>query len=100
VTPVALATIFADAERRLIAHVQALAARLDADEDVWPAYCTAVSTLKGLVGEARTPLLTTQEVAAKFQVSSRTVRAKARRLGLEAVRLGERGRGAIRWRSA
>jgi hypothetical protein len=99
VTPVTLAMILADAERRLSAHVQALAARLDAGEDVWSEYCTAISTLKDLVGESRTPLLTTQQIADKFQVKPRTIRKKGKRLGLEAVRLGARGVGAIRWRA-
>jgi hypothetical protein len=97
---IAVATIFADAERRLIAHVQTLCGRLDAGEDVWAEYLPAVTTLRALIPPERQPLATTAQLAEQFQVAPRTVRRKGRQLGLEAVRLGKRGTGAIRWRSA
>jgi hypothetical protein len=97
---IALATIFADAETGLTVYLQALAKRLDANENVWVEYRASLETLKRLVGEERLPVLTTEQAAQKFQVSPRTIRAKGARLGLEAVRSGKAGRAAIRWRSA
>jgi excisionase family DNA binding protein len=50
----------------------------------------------------RRPLATTREMAARLGVTPKTLRklGKAGKLTAEAVRLGNRGRGAIRWRSA
>jgi hypothetical protein len=97
-TPAAL--VFADAERRLVEYAQALAKRLDAGEqDTMPEYRATVDTLKRLVGEAREPLMTTKQAAEKFGISPRTVRKRGKRLGLEEIRLGARGRSAIRWRA-
>jgi excisionase family DNA binding protein len=100
VTPAALA--LAEAERRLTARVQQLCAKLDAGEDVWREYETAVAALNALVPAERKPLLTTAQLAEQLNLSPRTVRkhARAGKIQAEAVRLGRAGRGAIRWRSA
>jgi excisionase family DNA binding protein len=97
VTPGALA--LAEAERRLLARCQELGRRLDAGEDVWDAYSTAVTALTALVTPERRPLATTKEMAEKFGVTPRTIRKLGQRGKLEAVRLGKRGTGAIRWRA-
>ena len=60
-----LALIFAEAERRLIKYAQELAERLDAGEDVMPEYRATIDTLKRLIGEERTPLVTTKALAEK-----------------------------------
>jgi excisionase family DNA binding protein len=97
VTPAALALV--EAERRLLARCQALAARLDGGEDVWSEYVAAVDALNALVPAERRPLATTKEIAERLNVSPRTVRKLGKAGKLEAVRLGKRGPGAIRWRS-
>jgi len=97
VTPAALA--LADAERRLVARCQVLTQQLDAGEDVWAAYTAAVRALNALVPAERRPLETTREMATRLNVSPRTVRKLGRAGKLEAVRLGKRGTGAIRWRA-
>jgi excisionase family DNA binding protein len=97
VIPAALA--LAEAERRLLARCQALGQRLDAGEDVWGEYTTAVAALNALVPAERRPLATTREMAEKFGVTPRTIRKLGKRGKLDAVRLGARGTGAIRWRA-
>jgi excisionase family DNA binding protein len=97
VTPAALA--LAQAERRLLARCHALGQRVDAGEDVWDQYVTAVAALTALVPPERRPLITTGEMAQRLKVLTRTVRKLGKNGTLEALRLGKRGRGAIRWRS-
>jgi hypothetical protein len=95
-----LVLLFAEAERRLIAHAEELAKRLDAGErDVMREYRETIVALKRLVGEARAPLMTTKQAAEKFNVSPKTIRRRGKKLGLEAIRMGARG-NVIRWRSA
>ena len=96
-TPAALA--LAEAERRLLARCQALGQRLDAGEDVWGAYIAAVNAITTLVPPERRPLATTREMAERLGVAPKTVRKLGRAGKLEAVRLGKRGSGAIRWRA-
>jgi hypothetical protein len=57
VTPASLA--LAEAERRLLARCQELGRHLDAGEDVWGEYVSAVSALSALVPAERRPLPTT-----------------------------------------
>jgi len=95
-----LALLFANAERRLIAHAEELVKRLDTGErDVMPEYRETIVALKRLIGEERAPLLTTKQEAEKFGVKPRTIRKRAGKLGLEPVSIGSRGRAAIRWRT-
>jgi excisionase family DNA binding protein len=98
-TPAALA--LAEAERRLLARCQELEQHLDAGEDAaWPQYVAAVAALNALVPAERRPLATTAEMAERLGVAPKTVRKLGRAGKLEGVRFGQRGRGAIRWRSA
>src|SRR5262245_29658386 len=96
-TPLAL--LFAAAEKRLSLRVEKLAERLEAGEDCWAGYVDALVALKRLVGDERTPLLTTQQMGEKLAITARTVRRLGKRGKLESVRLGEAGRAAIRWRA-
>jgi excisionase family DNA binding protein len=95
-----LALLLAQAERRLTDRVIALGERLDAGEDVWDAYTTAVATLNALVPAERRALMTTAEMAQHLQVSQKTIRKLGKTKKLESIRLGRRGSAAIRWRSA
>jgi excisionase family DNA binding protein len=97
VTPAVLA--LAEAERRLVARCQELGRRLDAGEDVWVQYTPAVTLLNALVPAERRPLVTTQEMAKRLNVTPRTVRKLGKAGKLEGLRLGKRGTAAIRWRS-
>jgi excisionase family DNA binding protein len=87
---------------RLVDRLGRLEQRLDAgDERAWRPYMDAARALAAVVPlttpEARGALLTTQQLADRLQVSTRTVRRRAKRGELEPVRLGERGRAALRW---
>ena len=97
-TPAALA--LAAAERRLVARCQALGERIDRGEDAWSEYAAAVTALNALVPAERRPLLSTKEMAERLDLKPKTVRRLGKAGKLEAVRLGKRGTGAIRWRSA
>ena len=97
-TPAALA--LAEAERRLLARGQELGERIDAGENIWTEYIAVVTALNALVPAERRPLETTKAMAQRLNVSPRTVRKLGKAGKLEAVRLGKRGTGAIRWRSA
>ena len=97
-TPAALALI--EAERRLLARCQDLGQRLDTGADVWTDYIATVRALVALIPPERRALMTTAEMAERLNVSPRTVRKLGKAGKLEAVRLGKRGAGAIRWRSS
>ena len=98
-TPAALA--IAKAEQRLLSRCQDLGQRLDEGADnIWGEYLEAVNTLAALIPPERRALMTTAEMAERLNVSPRTVRNLGKAGKLEAVRLGKRGTGAIRWRSA
>jgi excisionase family DNA binding protein len=94
------ALVIAEAERRLLARCQELCQRLDAREEVWPEYIATVTTIVALIPPERRGLLTTAEMAERLQVTPKTVRRLGKQGKLDAVRLGKRGSGAIRWRSA
>jgi excisionase family DNA binding protein len=97
--PAALA--FVAGERRILARLEALAERLDAGDDgAWPDFLATISTLAVLDPVERRPLATTKEMAERLNVTPKTVRRLGKAGRLEAVRLGRRGPGAIRWRSA
>jgi excisionase family DNA binding protein len=90
----------AEGERRTLARLCALAERLDAgDENAWPDYLATVTTLRALIPEERQPLMTTQQMASRLQVSPKTVRKLGKAKKLDSIRLGQRGTGAIRWRA-
>ena len=96
-TPTALA--LAEAERRLLARCQELGERVDARDDAaWGEYLGTVSVLNALIPRERRALMTTQEMASRLNISPRTVRKLGKVGKLEAVRLGKRGPGAIRWK--
>lgn len=98
-TPAVL--VLAEAERLLQERCSALAARIKAGDDtVWPDYNAAITTMRALIPPERQPLSTTAEMAERLNNSPRTVRKLGKAGKLEAVRLGKRGSGAIRWRTA
>jgi excisionase family DNA binding protein len=72
------------------------------DVSAWPdllATIQALATvLPTLTPGARGELMTTAQMAARLNVSSKTLLRRAKDKGLKPVRLGERGRAAIRWR--
>jgi len=96
-TPIALA--LARAQRRLLARLDDLEARLDArDEGAWPSYCEATTALAALASQpapgSNGQLLTTRELAEKMQCSTRTIRrrAKAGKIAAPALPFGRAGR--------
>jgi excisionase family DNA binding protein len=97
VTPPVLA--LAEAERRLLERCRELCQRLDAREDVWSEYIATVTTIVALIPPERRGLLTTAEMAERLQVTPKTVRRLGKAGKLDPVRLGARGRSAIRWRA-
>ncbi len=87
---------------RLTARLEALEGQLDRGDDVWPTYCetaAALATVASLTTpEARGALLTTRELADRLQVHPRTLLRKAKKgEGPQPIRLGARGRAALRW---
>jgi hypothetical protein len=85
----------------LLGRLEALEARLEAADDAaWVTYTTTVRALAALLPHV-TPgshgqLMTTREMAARLGIAPKTLLGKT---GIRpAVRLGKRGRGAIRWR--
>jgi excisionase family DNA binding protein len=90
------------AQGRLVARIATLEERLAAGDDAaWPEYGQLAASLASLVAitapGAAGELLTTAELAARLQVSPRTLRRRAKAGQLEPVRLGKRGRAALRW---
>ncbi len=86
-------------ERRLLALDRVVEA---GDTSAWPDYLATAAALAALEPTTRPEktgrLLTTQEMARKLGVSSRTVLRKRKRGELTpAVQLGRRGRAALRW---
>ena len=90
------------AEARLVDRLQQLEPMLVAgDEASWTAFCQAAGTLAaiapatqpGVSGE----MLTTRQMADRLQLSPRTIRRKAKAGELTPIRMGARGRGALRW---
>jgi excisionase family DNA binding protein len=98
---IAVQSAWLRAAGRLVARLQSLEERLDAGEDVWTVYAETVRTLAAVAPlttpEARGALLTTKQLAERLQVSTRTVRRRAKSGELQPVRMGERGRAALRW---
>ena len=99
-TPARLALVTAEA--RLVARLQSLDAKLTAgNETAWPDYCQTAAALAAItpltLPGASGQLLTTAQLAARMQVSPKTIRRRAKAGELEPVRMGKRGRGALRW---
>lgn len=101
-TPAQLALLRGQAQ--LVDRLAQLEARLAAGEDVWTLYAEALRTLAAVAPlttpEARGALLTTRELAERLRISTRTVRRRMQAQQLEPVRLGKRGRAALRWPAA
>lgn len=93
--------VLARLERRLVGRVEQLEQRLDAGEDVWHELIEAAQALAAFASAtapgAGGELLTTAQLAERLQVSVRTVRRRVKTGELKPIRLGERGRGALRW---
>jgi hypothetical protein len=89
------------AQLRLIGRLDQLDARLGVGEDVWHAYAEAAVALAAIVPTlapgASGEFLTTRQLAARMQISEKTLRRKAKAGLLEPVRFGKRGRAALRW---
>jgi hypothetical protein len=97
-----LTVALARAERRLLARLEELDARLDDDATAWPAYCETAATLATIARQSREngALLTTGELAERLNVSSKTILRRAKRGELKpALRAAARGSGALRWRA-
>jgi excisionase family DNA binding protein len=94
------ALLLAQGEIRLRERIAELIERIDGgDVSAWPEYLQALMALQALIPEDRRPLATTKEMAEKLGVTPKTVRRLGKAGKLEAVRLGKRGTGAIRWRA-
>lgn len=89
---------------RLGARLQELDQRLEqGDLDAWPDFLATIealaAVLPAIAPERRGQLLTTAEMASRFNVSSKTLLRRVRSGQVQpAVRLGARGPAAIRWR--
>lgn len=83
-------------------HLAELEARIrGGDEAAWPAYIETARTLSEVLARiapgAGGELLTTAQLAARLQVSPRTIRRMMKAGKLRPERMGARGRGALRW---
>lgn len=93
-------------ERRLVARLEELEARLDGeDPEVWKEYAALAAALAAVapmtVPGAGGELLTTAQMAQRLQVAPKTLLRRAKRGKLQQPirlgRLGERGRETLRW---
>jgi hypothetical protein len=100
---IAVHVVLGRAKQRIAVRLEELGARVDAgDEAAWSTYLQTAATLATvaqLAPSARGELLTTRQLADQMQISSRTLRRKAQRGELAPIRLGNRGRAALRWRA-
>lgn len=73
----------------------------EGDETAWPEYLTTVQALTAAIAAAAPgaggELLTTAQMAARLQISTKALLRRAKKGQLEPIRLGQRGRGALRW---
>jgi hypothetical protein len=71
------------------------------EETAWPAYLETVRALSEVLARtapgADGQWLTTAQLAARLQISTRTIRRRMKAGALEPVRLAKRGRAALRW---
>jgi predicted DNA-binding transcriptional regulator AlpA len=91
------------ARNHMVERLEKLEPRLvDGDSSVWIEYAQLAAAL-ATIGPAITPeaqgrLLTTRELASRLGLATKTVLAKAKRGEIgPPIRMGRRGRGAIRW---
>jgi hypothetical protein len=72
------------------------------DEAAWPAWLDTLRTLAAILPTltpgVRGELMTTAQMAARLGIAPKTLLRRRKAKGLKPVRLGERGRAAIRWR--
>jgi hypothetical protein len=91
----------ARAQHLLEKRLEDLEKRLATDEDVWPIYMATATTLAAVAGQTvpgvNGALLKTSEMAGRLGISEKTLRRKAKAGLIEPVRLGKRGRAALRW---
>ena len=93
------------AQLRLVERLEQLEERVaGGDEAAWRSYCEAAGALAhilpSLAPENGGPLLTTKEMAARLNVSPKTLLRRRARGKINAVQLAKRGPGALRWGSA
>jgi hypothetical protein len=94
------------AEARLVERLDALAKGIDAGEDVWQQYAAMAAALAQvtaqLAREDHGRAMTSTELGERFRLSAKTAarKAKAGQLPVTPIRLGERGRAAVRWRAS
>jgi hypothetical protein len=89
--------------QRLAARLAELEERLNAGDPVWREYAATMRTLAivmpAIAPERRGHLMTTAQMASRFNISPRTLLRRAQTGKAQpAVRLGTRGRAALRWR--
>lgn len=103
-TPALVALIHA--EPQLAERAEDLRARINGgDETAWSAYLDTLAVLtkvaERLGREDAGRAMTSAELGQRFRLSPRTAakKAKAGQLPVTALRLGQRGRGALRWRA-
>ncbi len=99
-TPARLALVAAEA--RLVARLQQLDAKLAAgDESAWSDYCQTAAALATVAPQtvpgADGAMLTTAEMAERLGITPKTLLRRAKRGAATPVRLGQRGRAAVRW---
>jgi hypothetical protein len=99
-TPARLALV--ETEARLVERLRQLGVKLaGGDESGWVEYAhlaaaleaIAPQTLPGAGGE----MLTTKQMASRLGINPRTLLRRAKRGEVSPVRLGQRGRAAVRW---
>lgn len=94
------------AENHIAERAETLRARIvDGDESAWPEYLATVQALAAIAErlgyEDAGRAMTSSELGSRFGLSARTAakKAKAGQLPVTAIRLGQRGRAALRWKA-
>jgi len=86
----------------LEARLVELEARVRAGEDIWGEYVATLHAVLTITARttpgANGELLTTREMAARVGLSPKTLLRRKKAGLVKPVQLGQRGRGAIRWR--
>jgi hypothetical protein len=99
-TPARLALV--EAEARVVTRLRQLGVKLDGgDESGWIEYAQLAAALAEIVPQTRPgaggEYLTTEQLAERLQISTKTLRRRAKDGQVEPLRLGKRGSGALRW---
>jgi hypothetical protein len=92
----------ARAPRLLDERLDVLEKRIrEGDEAAWDPYLQTVQTLTAALAHtapgAGGEFLTTAQMAARLQIAPKTLLRRAKKGQAEPIRLGQRGRGALRW---